>query len=61
MCANRRHSCRPTGARLRLQEVGGEAVDADALGDGVAGVPQPLALGLYARKRDAARYMVEEA
>lgn len=47
-------------ARLRLQEVGGEAVDANALGDGVAGVPQALALGLHSREGDAARNRVKQ-
>ena len=46
---------------LRLQEVGGEAVDADALGDGVARVPQARALGLLMRERDAARDRIEQA
>jgi len=49
------------GARLRQPEVGGEPVDADALGDGVAGVAQAAALGLRGRERDAARHRVEQA
>ena len=51
------------GARARLGEgeIGGDAIDADALGDGVKGVAQPLPLGLLARVQHPALHLVEQA
>lgn len=41
----------------RCRKVGGQAVEPDALSDGVVGVLEPRALRLLARVQDAARYL----
>ena len=46
---------------LGAGEVGGDAIDADALGDGVEGVLQALALRLMPRVEDPSLHLVEQA
>jgi hypothetical protein len=48
-------------ARLGEGEVGGDAIDADALGDGVKGVAQAPPLSLLTSVQHPAFYLVEQA